>query len=366
MSTGSVDEFALPLSSASQAPVLITGGAGFIGTNLAARLLESGRQVLIFDNLSRAGVERNLRWLREQYPDRVQVEIADVRDYHLVRAAVSRCSQVFHFAAQVAVTSSLEDPRTDFDINLHGTLNVLEAIRSARRPPSLVFTSTNKVYGALDDVALDTTGTRYQPRNTRLRDTGIGEARPLDFHSPYGCSKGGADQYVLDYARSFGLSAVVLRMSCIYGPHQFGNEDQGWVAHFLIHALEGRPLTLYGDGKQVRDILFVEDLVDALLLCQACMSSLSGRAFNMGGGPANTVSLVELLERIGTLTGSKPAVTRAPWRTGDQRYYVSDTSAFSAATGWSPQVPATEGVARLHAWLQTERGTVIPARTHAA
>jgi CDP-paratose 2-epimerase len=366
MSAGGVDEFALPLSSASQAPVLITGGAGFIGTNLAARLLESGRHVLILDNLSRAGVERNLRWLREQYPDRLQVEIADVRDHHSVRAAVSRCSQVFHFAAQVAVTSSLEDPRTDFDINLHGTLNVLEAMRSVRRPPPLVFTSTNKVYGALDDVALDATGTRYQPRDRRLRDTGIGEARPLDFHSPYGCSKGGADQYVLDYARSFGVSAVVLRMSCIYGPHQFGNEDQGWVAHFLIRALEGRPLTVYGDGKQVRDILFVEDLVDALLLCQARMPALSGRAFNMGGGPANTISLVELLEHIGTLTGSKPAVARAPWRTGDQRYYVSDTSAFAAATGWSPQVPAAEGVGRLHAWLQAERGTAIQARTHAA
>jgi len=340
---------------AESGPVLITGGAGFIGTNLADRLLAAGREVRVYDNLSRAGVEQNLQWLRETHGERLQIDISDVRDADRLRSAVDGVSQVFHLAAQVAVTSSLDDPAEDFEVNLRGTLNLLEAIRHARRPPSLVFTSTNKVYGALEDVALDATGSRYQPCDAGLRDTGIGEARPLDFHSPYGCSKGGADQYVLDYARSYGLRTAVFRMSCIYGPHQFGTEDQGWVAHFLIRALRGEPITLYGDGLQVRDILYVEDLVDALLRCQARMQDVAGRAFNIGGGPANTVSLVELLEQIGRLTGRQPSVEHADWRTGDQRYYVSDSAAFAAATGWAPKVGAIEGVRRLHDWLVAQR-----------
>jgi CDP-paratose 2-epimerase len=341
-----------PRGAGGERPTLITGGAGFVGTNLAARLLAEGKPVLVYDNLSRPGVEHNLRWLRANHGSLLQVEVADVRDQHLVRSAVAECDRVFHFAAQVAVTSSLDDPRADFDINLLGTLNVLEAVRRSRHQPPLVFTSTNKVYGASDDIALEATAKRYQPSDPAIRDTGIGESRPLDFHSPYGCSKGGADQYVLDYVRSFDLRAVVLRMSCIYGPHQFGNEDQGWVAHFLIRALEGHPITIYGDGRQVRDVLFVEDLVDAMLLCQQSMDQLRGRAFNIGGGPANTTSLLELLERIGTLTGDMPEFTTSDWRTGDQRYYVSDIRGFSAATGWRPQVGVAEGVQRLHAWLQ--------------
>ncbi|WP_149193224.1 NAD-dependent epimerase/dehydratase family protein [Luteimonas suaedae] len=351
-------------------PVLIFGGAGFVGTNLAARLLEEGRRVLVFDNLSRAGVERNLCWLRERYGDRLQAEVADVRDRHLVREAVAQAAQVYHFAAQVAVTSSLDDPRTDFDINLGGTFNVLEAIRTAARPPPLVFTSTNKVYGALEDIALEPVGARQRPRDARLREYGVDETRPLDFHSPYGCSKGGAEQYVLDYARSYGLSAAVLRMSCIYGPHQFGNEDQGWVAHFLIRALQRQPIIVYGDGLQVRDVLFVEDLVDALLRCQGFMPKLSGHAYNMGGGPANAVSLLELLDRIGELTGERPEVSHAPGRIGDQRYYVSDTRAFAAAADWSPTVNVGEGLTRLHDWLCEEGVADGPAatraRTHAA
>ncbi|WP_241093360.1 NAD-dependent epimerase/dehydratase family protein [Xanthomonas sp.] len=351
--------------------VLITGGAGFIGTNLASRLLDSGRRVIVYDNLSRPGVEDNLAWLRERYPERLQVEVGDVRDRHLVRDAVAQASQVFHLAAQVAVTSSLDDPSHDFEVNLRGTFNVLDAIRQARRPPPLVFTSTNKVYGALDDVALEATDARYQPVDAGLRATGIGEARPLDFHSPYGCSKGGADQYVIDYARSFGLQAVVLRMSCIYGPHQRGNEDQGWVAHFLIRALQDRPITLYGDGRQVRDLLYVEDLVEAFLRCQAQMATLSGRAFNMGGGPANAASLREVLQRIESLVGHRLAIDHDTWRVGDQRYYVSDTRAFSAATGWSAKVAADDGIARLHAWLRDQRERAVPVphpqrRIHAA
>jgi CDP-paratose 2-epimerase len=347
---------------------LITGGAGFVGANLAARLLSDGRAVTIYDNLSRPGVERNLNWLRETFGDALQVRIGDTRDAHSLREAVNAAGQVFHFAAQVAVTSSLTDPLADFEVNLRGTFNLLEAIRTARHPPSLVFTSTNKVYGALADVELETTPTRYQPRYSHLRDTGISERRPLDFHSPYGCSKGGADQYVLDYARSFGLNTVVLRMSCIYGPHQFGTEDQGWVAHFLIRALQRRAITVYGDGRQVRDILYVDDLVEAFLAAQAHMPELRGRAFNIGGGPQHTLSLLELLARIEHLQGHPARVAHAPWRVGDQRYYVSDTRAFQAATGWRARVSVEEGIQRLHDWLreQSAQAEHATAGAHAA
>ena len=347
---------------------LITGGAGFVGANLAARLLSDGRAVTIYDNLSRPGVERNLNWLRETFGDALQVRIGDTRDAHNLREAVNTAGQVFHFAAQVAVTSSLTDPLADFEVNLRGTFNLLEAIRSARHPPSLVFTSTNKVYGALADVELETTPTRYQPRYSHLRESGISERRPLDFHSPYGCSKGGADQYVLDYARSFGLNTVVLRMSCIYGPHQFGTEDQGWVAHFLIRALQRRAITVYGDGRQVRDILYVDDLVEAFLAAQARMPELRGRAFNIGGGPQHTLSLLELLARIEHLQGHAARVAHAPWRVGDQRYYVSDTRAFQTATGWRARVSVEDGIRRLHDWLreQSAQAEHATAGAHAA
>src|SRR5690349_1470484 len=226
--------------------VLITGGAGFIGTNLAAHLAASGVPVLIYDNLSRRGAARNLAWLRAAHGDAIAVEIADVRDTRALRAAAARASSVFHLAAQVAVTTSLADPERDFAINATGTFNLLEALRACAVPPPLVFTSTNKVYGAIDDLGLEHRTTRYAP--AAGQPFGIDETRPLDFHSPYGCSKGAADQYVLDYARSYGLRSVVFRMSCIYGPHQRGTEDQGWVAHFLLRALAEAPITIYGDG----------------------------------------------------------------------------------------------------------------------
>jgi CDP-paratose 2-epimerase len=266
---------------------------------------------------------------------------------------------VFHFAAQVAVTTSLVDPFLDVDVNARGTLNLLEAIRAIEvdERPSLLFTSTNKVYGHLDDLALRPRGRRYEPEDRAIGRRGISEARSLDFHSPYGCSKGAAEQYVLDYARTFGLRNTVFRMSCIYGPHQFGNEDQGWVAHFLIQSMERRPLTLYGDGLQVRDVLFVEDLVDAMLLAHGNIDRIAGEAFNIGGGPENTVSLLELLDVIGELLGSAPAYSIEPWRTADQRYYVSDTTKFEAETGWRAKVPVEAGVSRLLAWLAEFRPT---------
>ncbi len=344
-----------------EGPIVITGGAGFIGTNVAHRLLSAGKRVVLYDNLSRPGVEQNVEWLRALHGSRVQHDRGDVCDARAVRNVLKRASQVFHFAAQVAVTTSLDNPIDDFEINARGTLNVLEALRSLERPPPLVFTSTNKVYGDLADVRLCVNANRYEPEDEHIRQHGFSENHPLHFHSPYGCSKGAACQYVQDYARTFGLPTVVFRMSCIYGPHQFGTEDQGWLAHFLIQALENSPITIYGDGRQVRDVLFVEDLVDALLLAQRHMDRLSGQVFNIGGGPANAISLLELLELIGELLGRRPETHFADWRQADQQYYVSDTRKFSTATGWSARTDIRAGVKTLYHWLQ-EFHRVVPAR----
>jgi CDP-paratose 2-epimerase len=341
--------------------VLITGGAGFIGTNLASRLLSLDRPVLIYDNLSREGSDRNLAWLKENHPKGLHVEIGEITTGEAVRAAVRSSEAVFHLAAQVAVTSSLTDPRHDFEVNVEGTLNVLEALRAMDNPPPLLFTSTNKVYGGLPDLPLETSGKRYQPLDAALR-TGISESRSLDFHSPYGCSKGAADQYVLDYARTFGIPAVVFRMSCIYGLHQNGTEDQGWVAHFLIRALQHKPLTIYGDGMQVRDLLFVDDLVDAFLLAESNIQTLSAQAFNIGGGLGNTISLLDLLEQIETLQGEQPPIRMKDWRPGDQRYYVSDTRKFKVATGWAPKVNVHQGIRRLYMWLMESQGIPVTQR----
>jgi CDP-paratose 2-epimerase len=330
---------------------LITGGCGFIGTNLAHRLLTTGERVCVFDNLSRDGVSRNLEWLRKMHGEALKVIIGDTRDAVAVDAAMLGATRVFHFAAQVAVTSSLDDPAYDFDVNARGTLNVLEAARRSPLQPPLIFTSTNKVYGGLDDVALDEGDVRYSPRSSALLENGVSERRPLDFHSPYGCSKGAADQYVRDYARSYGLKTIVFRMSCIYGPHQFGNEDQGWVAHFLIRSLKRQPITIFGDGKQVRDILYVDDLVDAFVAASNTIDRLSGQAFNIGGGPSQTISLRELLHMIGRLDGRRPRIAWNGWRTGDQKYYVSDTRRFARAAGWQPRVTPREGIRLLREWL---------------
>ena len=340
-----------------QRAVLITGGSGFVGTNLAHRLCSAGERVLVYDNLSRAGVEQNAAWLSDTHGDLVQVENGDIRDATALASAVRSASAVYHLAAQVAVTSSLTGPIEDFEINARGTLNLLEAARGMTTPPPVIFTSTNKVYGHLDDVELRLNGSRYEPVDEHVRRLGISEAQPLDFYSPYGCSKGAADQYIVDYARTFAVPGVVFRMSCIYGPHQCGTEDQGWVAHFLIQAMNRRAITLYGDGKQVRDILFVEDLVDALLLARKNIRELSGQVFNLGGGPANTTSLLEILASIAELEGARPVVSWGNWRPGDQRYYVSNFAKFQTATRWKPKIGMEEGVQRLHAWLREFRST---------
>jgi CDP-paratose 2-epimerase len=335
---------------------LVTGGAGFIGTNLADRLLREGWRVRVLDNLSRPGVEGNLAWLRERHGERLEVMVGDLREPAVAESAVRGVDSVFHLAAQVAVTTSLDDPVLDFGVNLIGTINLLEAARAQAQAPAILFTSTNKVYGNLEDVQLRDTGSCYEPVASEIRRAGISENRPLDFCTPYGCSKGAADQYVLDYAKSFGLRTAVFRMSCIYGPHQCGNEDQGWVAHFAIRALEGEPITLFGDGRQVRDVLFVEDLVEAFLLARENIEAIGGRAYNMGGGPENAVSLLEVIERIGDLHGEPPETSFGPWRQGDQRYYVSDTRRFQEDTGWRPRVGAEEGIERLYGWLREGAG----------
>jgi CDP-paratose 2-epimerase len=342
-------------------PVLVTGGAGFIGANVVDRLASHGTPVVVYDNLSRGSVEANLAWLQARHGSLVTFVRGDVRDAALLARVAGGVARVFHFAAQVAVTTSLVDPIDDFEINARGTLNLLEALRRLPSPPSLVYTSTNKVYGALPDVGLVERGDRWTPSAEELAAHGVSERRPLDFHSPYGCSKGTADSYVLDYARSFGLPAVVFRMSCIYGPRQFGNEDQGWVAHFVRRALAEQPITIYGDGRQVRDLLFIDDLVEALLLAHAHVDALGGRAFNIGGGVANTLSLRELLDRLERLLGRRPATAFEGWRTGDQRYYVSDTRAFAAATGWHARVGLDEGLARLGRWLSSIAGEPVTA-----
>jgi CDP-paratose 2-epimerase len=335
---------------------LITGGAGFIGTNLASRLLAGGESVRILDDLSRPGVEANLSCLSRWHDGRLEVVVGDVRDPGVCADAVRGVDSVYHLAAQVAVTTGLKAPLHDFEVNLCGTFTLLEAVRARPRPPAVIFTSTNKVYGGLDDVELEVAGHRYQPVDRALRRRGISEARPLNFCTPYGCSKGAADQYVLDYAKSYGVPTAVFRMSCIYGPHQCGNEDQGWVAHFAISAIEGEPITLYGDGRQVRDVLYVDDLVEAFLAARARIGRLAGGAFNIGGGPEQAVSLLEVLERVGSLHGGAPQVRFGPWRAGDQRYYVTDTSRFRQATGWRPRVRPAAGIERLHQWLLSSAG----------
>lgn len=334
--------------------VLVAGGAGFVGANLAHRLMSSGTRVRILDNLSRPGVERNLAWLAASHGELLDPLLGDVRDPAAAARAVRGAAAVFQCAAQVAVTTSLIDPVLDFEVNARGTLNLLEAARREDPPPFFLFTSTNKVYGALEDVELVDAGARYAPVDPGLR-RGVSEERNLAFHSPYGCSKGAAEQYVLDWAHTYALPATVFRMSCIYGPRQLGTEDQGWVAHFLIRAIQGRPITLYGDGKQVRDVLFIEDLLDAFLLAREHARELAGRAFNIGGGPHNTTSLLELLELVGELRGAPPRVRPDDWRVADQRWYVSDPAAFGRVTGWEPRTSVREGVGRLHAWLGEQR-----------
>jgi CDP-paratose 2-epimerase len=341
--------------------VVVTGGAGFIGSNVAAHYLREGHRVTVLDDLSRGGTRLNLPWLRSlDEHGQLRFVRGDVRRPEPVESALGRGADLlFHFAAQTAVTTSLVNPRDDLHVNLIGTFNVLEAVRRmpADDQPAMFFTSTNKVYGSLPGRAVVEDETRYRFADLGLHEYGIDESEPLDFHSPYGCSKGAADQYVHDYARIYGLRTVVFRMSCIYGTRQFGTEDQGWVAHFFIKAARRHPIAIYGDGKQVRDLLFIDDLVQAFALAAEHIDTTAGHVYNIGGGPANTVSIWRELEPyVARLAGGEVPVSRHDWRPGDQPVYVSNTLAAKRAFGWAPRVSLEEGLGRLWRWVQDESG----------
>jgi len=327
---------------------LITGGAGFIGVNLAAKLLEAGESVTIFDNLSRRGTELNLSWIQKTYPKVTFIQ-GDLREYEKLLKAVTGMDVVFHLAGQVAVTTSVTDPRDDFEINLLGTFNVLEAVRAQKVRPIVMYSSTNKVYGDLADLEVVETKTRYQFKKHK---EGVTEMQPLDFHSPYGCSKGGADQYVRDYSRIYDMPTVVFRQSCIYGPHQFGIEDQGWVAWFAIATKVGKPITVYGNGKQTRDILFVEDLCDAYLMAVKNIKKTAGQIYNIGGGLDNSISVWfefrEILEKT-LKTELKPAFS--DWRPGDQPIFICDTSKAYTDFKWKPKTSKEKGIKKMIDWI---------------
>jgi len=305
----------------------------------------------VLDNLSRPGVDENLAWLKASHGARVHPFLADIRDVPVIEPAVRDASAVIHLAAQTAVTTSLGQPFEDFEVNARGTLNILEAIRSSGRRIPVLFASTNKVYGDLGELELIEFEDRYLPAEADLARNGVGEEQRLAFGTPYGCSKGVADQYVLDYARTFGIPSAALRMSCIYGPRQFGTEDQGWVAHFLISALKGQPITIFGDGKQVRDILHVADAVEAYRAVLRAIEAVQGTAFNLGGGAANAVSLRMVLRQIGGLAGQEPEIVWCDWRPGDQLYFVADTRRLRDELGWQPEILWREG-----GWLREARG----------
>ena len=349
------------MGSGNSRKVLVTGGAGFIGSNLVERLLrQSQAHIRVFDNLSRPGVVHNLEWLRSFAPQgRLEFVRGDVRDIKRLEEAASDVSEIYHLSAQVAVTDSVSHPRQDFEINAGGTFNILEAARRSGNNPFLLFTSTNKVYGALDSLEVIADETHYRAKDTTFR--GVNETEPLDFHSPYGCSKGAADQYVRDYARIFNLPTIVFRMSCIAGPRQFGNEDQGWVAHFLYSVLSGRPITVYGTGLQVRDVLHVEDLLDAMMAAKAAGPQSYGQVYNVGGGIERAISVLEMLHMIEDRTGEPLHLAKCMVRPGDQPIYVSDTSKLRAHTGWQPSRSLAKTLASIHDfWLQNHKyiGTV--------
>jgi CDP-paratose 2-epimerase len=328
---------------------LVTGGAGFIGCNYVNRLLARGDGVTLYDNLSRPGIRANVAWLQEQHgKSSFRLVLGDVRDSAVLSDAVADADVVVHLAGQTAVTLAVKDPRGDFESNAVGTLNVLEAARHRRPPPIVLYASTNKVYGPMSDLDIREEATRWVYADLPF---GVPESRSLDFYSPYGCSKGTGDQYACDYARIYGVPTVVFRQSCIYGPHQAGLEDQGWIAWFIGCALRDRSISICGDGKQVRDVLFVDDLLDAYDAAVQRIDSVAGEVFNIGGGLPRTMSVwVEFGPMLERLLGRAVASTRAAWRPGDQRVYVSDVRKAERVLGWRPTIAPEEGIRRLHEW----------------
>jgi CDP-paratose 2-epimerase len=333
---------------------LITGGAGFIGSNYVNRLLQRGEQVTVLDNMSRAGARMNLEWLRRTHGDRsFKLLTGDVRDMRAAQEAARDADVIVHLAAQVAVTTSVSKPREDFEINALGTFNMLEAARLSGRNPAFLFASTNKVYGGMDEVEVIEQENRYAYANLPM---GCSEHQPLDFHSPYGCSKGAGDQYVRDYHRIYELPTVVFRQSAIYGQRQFGIEDQGWMAWFVIAAVTGRPITIYGDGKQVRDMLFIDDLLNAYDAALEGLANAAGQVYNVGGGPDNTLAVWTEFEPIlEKLLDRKIKAGRGTWRPGDQKIFVSDIRKAKHDLGWSPKIGVQDGIVRLYDWVQANR-----------
>lgn len=342
---------------ASDRPIVITGGAGFVGVHLAEQLLTMGQSVTVFDNLSQPSARENIARLQKYTANGFTFVEGDIRNPEAVHLALKDAGGVFHLAAQVSVNTSVHNPRADFEVNALGTLNVLEALRALDQSPFLIFGSTHKVYGPLTDIAITETSGRYAPVDPSTRARGISETRRLDFISPYGCSKGSADQYVVDYARHYELPAAVVRMGSVYGARQIDHPNHGWVTHFLLKALRGEELTIFGDGKQVRDLLDVDDLVRGLILVSGEVSRASGRVFNIGGGVNNAASVLDVVNLIEEVSGKRPKLKFAPWRTGDQRYYVSDTRALRTATGWEPKTSMQAGMAKLYRWTLEERLT---------
>ena len=334
--------------------IVVTGGAGFIGSNYVDRLLSRGEQVRVYDNLARAGATKNLAWLETQHgAGAFELVVGDIRDAAQVATSLRDADVIVHLASQVAVTTSVMHPREDFEINALGTFNVMEAARLAGHQPTVLYASSNKVYGGMDDTPLEEQDTRWVYANL---PGGVLETQQLDFHSPYGCSKGAGDQYVRDYERVYGIPSVVFRQGAIYGPHQFGIEDQGWVAWFIIAALLERPITIFGDGKQVRDLCHVDDLMNAYDAALEAIDTIAGQVYNIGGGEANTMSIwAEFGPILEELLGRPIPVTRKNWRPGDQRVNINNIEKARADLGWTPQIGVRQGIGQLFDWVQANR-----------
>lgn len=336
--------------------ILITGGAGFIGVNAAEHYLKKGENVIIFDNLSRKGTGDNISWIKNNFPS-LEIFKGDItKDTGILSECANKADIILHFAAQVAVTTSVQNPRLDFETNALGTFNVLEAARLSKKNPILIYSSTNKVYGKMDDLEVIEEDGRY---NYKDLSSGIDESRPLDFHSPYGCSKGSGDQYVRDYARIYGLRTVIFRKSCIYGPRQFGVEDQGWVAWLSIASHFDKKIMIYGDGKQIRDILYISDLLGAYDKAIENIEKTKGKVYNIGGGPQNTLSLLELIKQLESIFNKKISLNFSSWRPGDQKVFISDIKKAKKDFGWEPQISPKEGISKLVKWIKNNESAFL-------